>query len=354
MIEEKPKGPAKGGIARAEKLSAEERSEIASKGAAKRWEERPTQWKPGDLPRVLPGRKGVLDISGTKLPVAVIEGPGGIQRVISEFGVTTAILGSRSGASKRKKKASSEDGALVPIFVAPRQLNAFISDELRAGPLAPIDYLDGDRVVRGYDSSILAVVCEIWLSARDAGALQDQQLEKAKRAEVLTRALAKTGVIALIDEVTGYEKERPQNALQAYLALIISKELAAWVKRFPDEFYENIYKLKGWKWPGMGKNRFSVVAHYTRDLIYERMGPGVLKELGSKTPKNDKGHRPNKFHQWLTSEIGDPILAQHMQSILTLQRLSIKNGWGWKRFLSAVGQVLPRKGTTLELPFDEP
>ena len=73
-------------------------------------------------------------------------------------------------------------------------------------------------------------------------------------------ALAKTGIVALVDEATGYQEVRPEDALAAYLEKVIRKELAAWVKRFPDEFYENIYKLKGWVWPGMQKNRYSVVA----------------------------------------------------------------------------------------------
>jgi hypothetical protein len=201
--------------------------------------------------------------------------PKGIQRVLTENGITNAILGSRSGASKRLKKAASEDGALTPIFLAPGRLKPFIDTELIDGPFAPIDYIDGERIVRGYDAAILPAVCNVWLRAREAGALQKQQLPKAQRAELLTRALAQTGIVALIDEVTGYEKVRPQNALQAYLELVIRKELAAWAKKFPDEFYENIYRLRGWKWPGMQKNRFSVVAHYTRDLVYERLGPGV-------------------------------------------------------------------------------
>jgi hypothetical protein len=152
-------------------------------------------------------------------------------------------LGERSGASKRLKKAASEEGALLPLFVAPSQLKPFISKELKDGPLKPIDYQDGDRIVRGYDASVLVVVCNIWLSARQAGALQAQQLPKAQKAELLTRALAETGIVALVDEATGYEKVRPQNALQRYLEILVRKELAAWAKKFPDEFYENIYCL---------------------------------------------------------------------------------------------------------------
>ncbi|MFM8331872.1 MAG: P63C domain-containing protein [Candidatus Methylumidiphilus sp.] len=127
--------------------------------------------------------------------------------------------------------------------------------------------------------------------------------------------------------------------------------LAAWAKRFPDEFYENIYKLKGWQWPGMGKNRYSVVAHYTRDLVYARLGPGILKELEEKTPKDESGNRKNKFHQWLTEDVGHPLLAQHLHSIIMFQRLSIANGYGWQKFVRMVDQVLPKKGTNFEVPF---
>jgi hypothetical protein len=283
----------------------------------------------------------------------VIDGPSGIQRVLTENGVTNAVLGSRSGASKRLKKAAEEDGPPLPIFAAPSQLRPFITREMLDGPLKPIDYIEGDRVVRGYDASILTTVCNLWLEARQAGALQKQQLAKAQQAEMLTRALAETGIVALIDEATGYEKVRPQNALQAYLEMV-RKELAAWVKRFPDEFYENIYKLKGWAWPGMRKNRYSVVAHYTNDLVYSRLGPGILDELRSKTPKNDKGNRDDRMHQWLTENVGHPMLAQHLHSLMMFQRLAISNGYGWKRFMLMVDQVLPKRGANLELPLNDP
>lgn len=340
-----------GGYARAEALSPKERSEIASKAAKARWEKEGESTEPRDLPYALSGYTGELNLAGKKLPCAVIQTKDGVLRVLTEHGITKALLGSRSGASKRLKKAASEDGALLPVFLAPGQLKPFISSELEDGPLAPIDYLDGDRVVRAYDASILPAVCKIWLRARAAGALQRQQLAKAQQAEILMTALAETGIVALIDEVTGYELVRPQNALQAYVEKVIAKELAAWVKRFPDEFYENIYRLRGWKWPGMKKNRFSAVAQYTRDLVYERIGPTVLEELEKRTPPNERGRRPNKLHQWLTVDIGVPMLSQHLHALVMLQRLALANGYGWKRFVRMVDQVLPKRGSNLDLPF---
>lgn len=343
-------GRARGGHARAAKLSPEERSAIAKQAAKSRWEN--VQVAANEMPHVLESFKSKIVIAGKAIPCAIVMGPHGVQRVLSETGVSNAVLGDRSGASKRKKKATEEAGTLLPIFVAPRQLEAHITDDMRAGTLKPIDYLDGSRIVRGYDAAALVTVCNVWLKAREAGDLQDQQLDKAMQAEILMRALAETGIVALVDEATGYQAVRPQNALQSYLELVIQRELAAWAKKFPDEFYENIYKLKGWKWPGMGKNRFSVVANYTTNLIYDRLGPGITEELIRKTPKNEKGYRPNRLHQWLSEDIGDPMLATHMHSVLMFQRLAIANGYGWKRFLHMVDQVLPRRGNTLELPLE--
>jgi hypothetical protein len=88
---------------------------------------------------VLEGYKNVLDLAGMKLPCAVIQGPNGIQRVLTENGITNAILGTRSGASKRLKQEASEGGALLPLFIAPGQLKPFINNELIGGPLTPID-----------------------------------------------------------------------------------------------------------------------------------------------------------------------------------------------------------------------
>lgn len=344
------KGRARGGKARAASLSPEERSAIAAEAARKRWEGRVS----GDsLPKALEGFKGELRLGNISIPCAVIQGPEGIQRVLTENGIATALLGGRSGASKRLKRAADEEGDVLPLFVAPGQLHPFIG-ELETSLLKPIDYLDGERVIRGYEAAVLPAVCGVWLRARAAGALQAQQMPKAQKAELLTIALAETGVVALVDEATGYEKVRPQNALQAYLEKVIRRELAAWAKKFPDEFYENIYRLRGWTWPGMQKNRYSVVAHYTRDLVYERLGPGVLQELESKTPKSESGHRSNKMHQWLTADVGDPMLAQHLHSLVMIQRLAIANGYGWQKFMSMVNQVMPKRGTTLELPLPEP
>lgn len=339
-MENNNSGKAKGGYARAAKLTPEERKSIAQKAARERWDG-------VNLPKAT--HPGVIKLGDIRIPCAVLDNG---KRVLTEHGITTAILGSRSGASKRIKKMQENDGAPVPLFLAPNNIKSLIPQKLWDGPLTPISYYDNDKIVSAYDANLLPAVCDIWLKAREIGVLQKQQYNKAQKAEILTRALASVGIIALIDEATGYQTIRPQDALQKYLEMIVSKELATWVKKFPDEFYENIYKLKGWIWPGMKKNRYSVVAHYTNNLVYERIAPGLLEELEKKSPKNEQGERKNKLHQWLTEEIGNPMLAQHLHSLIMFQRLALSNGYGWNRFVKMVDKVLPKRGDTLELPFN--
>ncbi|HEX7888358.1 MAG TPA: P63C domain-containing protein [Ramlibacter sp.] len=331
-------GRAKGGMARAAKLTPEERSEIARKGGLAK---RAKKDEPPKLPHA--AYKGVLKIADLEIACFVLDDG---RRVISGRGMTTAIgmKGRGQGIARIQglKALKSLQNNNIPVAIA-----------------APIQFTGSSPKVGvpsdGFEATVLQELCEALLTARDAGLLKtDQEIRYGQFADMLVRAFARVGIVALVDEATGYQAVRPQDALQQYLEMLVRKELAAWVKKFPDEFYENIYKLKGWIWPGMGKNRFSVVAHYTRDLVYNRIAPGLLKELEKKSPRDERGNRKAKLHQFLTEDIGDPMLAQHMHSLVMLQRLALANGHGWHRFLKTVDQVMPKRGETLELPLIEP
>lgn len=345
-MEKEPVGRAKGGLARAASLTDMRKSEIAKGAAAARWGANE------GLPVVKFGSPDrPLKLGGEEIPCYVLSDG---TRVLTQQGFLSAIGRARAAKGGQGATGAIDEVDKMPSFLAAANLMPLIPEEMKAST-KPVSFTlpSGGRAF-GYRAELLPQVCNVYLMARDAKALRPSQFHIADKAQVLIRALAETGIIALVDEATGYQEVRPQDALQKYLEMVIRRELAAWVKRFPDEFYENIYKLKNWPWPGMGKNRYSVVAHYTRDLVYERLGPGVLKELESKSPKDEKGNRKNRLHQWLTDDIGDPMLAQHLHSLIMFQRLAISNGWGWLRFLKMVDQVLPKKGSTLELPLSTP
>lgn len=340
MSDETTTGKARGGLARAEALTPEQRKEIAQKAALARW---------GDnLPRA--EWTGQLTIGDMVLPCSVLSDG---TRILTQSDFMKGMGMYYSGWVARNRSAE-DDSAEVPHFLSFKSLKPFIDKHLGDLQSIILKYRTATGgVAHGIRAEIIPKVCEVWLDADENVNLGKRQREIVAKAKLVVRSLAHVGIIALVDEATGYQSVRPKDALQAYLEKIIRKELAAWAKKFPDEFYENIYKLKNWPWPGMKKNRYSVVAHYTRDLVYERIAPGLLHELEAKTPKNDSGNRANKLHQWLTDDIGNPMLAQHLHSLIMFQRLAIASGFGWNRFVKMVDQVMPKRGTTLEIPFPE-
>lgn len=112
---------------------------------------------------------------------------------------------------------------------------------------------------------------------------------------------------------------RARTALDKILSLFIRKEFGKWAKRFPDAFYQGLFRLKGLKWPpDHGMPQF--VGHWTNDLVYNRLAPGLRDDLNTKNPANPRGRRKIKHHQWLTDDIGHPKLKEHIIAINALMR----------------------------------
>lgn len=325
-------GKAKGGIARANSLTAVERAEIAKKGAAARWAD--------TTPRAT--HYGELNIGEITIPCAVLQDG---TRLITQRGMFVA-LGRHKNPSKGQAAIDSRPG-----FLAANNLTPFISNDLERS-WTPIKFklpkgAGGAKgnIAFGYDAKILPQVCNVFLDAKEAGKLLQNQEHIALSCKMLQRGFSVVGIIALIDEATGYQEVRDRDALQQILEMFLREELAAWVKRFPDDFYKEIYRLRKWPWAGMGKNRYSVVAHYTKDLIYERIAPGILQEMEVRNPRNEKGSRKAKHHQWLSDDLGIPKLAEHFAAVIALQRAHDD----WDGFYTAMNRALPKRGDSLPL-----
>jgi hypothetical protein len=301
--------------------------------------------KRGGRPRnpIKATHEGELKIGDALIPCAVLEDG---TRVISQRGFARAVGASTPTAISRRGAGE------LPVLLTARNLRAFISADL-AESAKPIEYIAvrGGRSAYGIAASAIPKICEVWLKARDAGELKHNQLHLAGAADILIRGLAGVAMTALVDEATGYQVIRDKHALQAILDAYLRKELAAWAKRFPDEFYQQMFRLRGWEWKGMKINRPSVVGIYTKDLVYERLAPNILEELETRNPKDSRGRRTAKHHMWLTDDIGVPALAQHLWALIGLMRVCA-NG-EWDRFYNMVEKAFPKKGETLLLPFPE-
>lgn len=149
--------------------------------------------------------------------------------------------------------------------------------------------------------------------------LTPRQQPLAVASEILVRSLSKVGIIALIDEATGYQEEREKDELQKILAAYIREEFSPWTRRFPEEFYKEMFRLKNWNYKENSKP--GIVGKITNTLVYEMLPEGVLEELQNKNPVDIKIHRRKlKHHQYLTESTGVPHLDKHLVSVITIMR----------------------------------
>lgn len=204
-------------------------------------------------------------------------------------------------------------------------------------------------ITYGYEATLLVDLCTAIIDAYNGR--QDVISEKYyATANVILRAVAKVGIIALVDEATGYNKEksRAKDELQKFLAEFINKEASAWIKTFDDTFFEDIYKMRNWTWEKTTAKP-SFVGKIINDVVYERIAPVVLKELKDRNPKNENGNRRYKFHQFLTSDVGRPALKQHLA---ILHSFAIASDHNWSRFMSLLDKAHPKQYQQLAL-FDD-
>lgn len=317
-----------GGHARAEKLTAKTRSEIAQKAALARWT--------AHLPDAT--HEGDLEVAGLSLPVAVLSD--GTRLMISKA-FMTALGRPWKGSYKR---------ASLPNFIDAKNLSSFIPKELYE-VLNPIEFVSkrGQRV-QGYRAELLQMVCDVYLDARNAGnVLTPSQDRLAAQAEVLIRGFARVGIIALVDEATGYQRDRATDALAQILEKFIAKELQPWVKTFPDEFYQQMFRLRGLDFPRESVKRPQYFGHLTNDVIYRRLAPGVLEELRNSVPKTVSGRRKSTLQQKLTPDVGHPKLREHLASVTTIMALSDD----YNDFKGKLDKRHPRYNETISFDFGD-
>src|SRR5262249_39710012 len=163
-------------------------------------------------------------------------------------------------------------------------------------------------------ATILPDICAVLIDAGRQNKLTPQQARLAERAAVLQHGFATVGIIALVDEATGYQDYRQRDALAKILERFVAKELRPWVKTFPAEFYKQIFRLNGWPYEE-NCGRPGVIGHWTNNVVYRRLAPGVLDELRRLTPRAPGGDFKHKLFQRLTEDFGHPKLREHLTGV---------------------------------------
>ena len=318
-----------GGTARSKALSSEKRSEIAKKAAQEKWK----------APKAVFGSSDKkLKLGERELECYVLEDG---RRVLSGRGMQEALgLG-------------QAHGSLLKDFLGQKSLIPFISNDLAMELSEPIRFIRpgrGGKLATGFEAHMLPDLCDAILEARNEDQLSGiRQKAIAKQCEIIVRALSRVGITALIDEVTGYQEIRDREALQKILDRYITDEWAKWTKTFPDEFYKELFRLKGLEYPQAGGKKPQYVGHWTNHIIYSRLAPGVKAELKRKNPREPKtGNRKRKDHQFLTRDYGHPELKELLSNAIFLMK-----GCGtWAEFEKLLTKARPKYGDTIEMPLD--
>jgi hypothetical protein len=207
----------------------------------------------------------------------------------------------------------------------------------------------GGKPAYGYPATILADICDVVLAARKAGALQKQQEHIAERCELLVRGFARVGIIALVDEATGYQRDRKKDALARILEAFIAKELQPYIRTFPSDFYQEMFRLRGLDYPNATVQRPRYFGVLTNDIVYDRLAPGVLDELKKVNPADEAtGRRKHKHFRWLTNNLGYPKLREHLGAVIATMRLSSD----WHDFKTKLDKNYPRIGKPTQFSMD--
>ena len=207
---------------------------------------------------------GILRLANSEIPCYVTESG---KRILSGRQMQVAL-----GLINPDYQGEQAGSKLRRLFEYKR-LKHFFNNDFPPDHFAPIMCYEGKKGIHGYEANTLADICELMLEARSAGALTESQERIADQCEILIRGIFRVGIDALVDEATGYQDIRDRNELEAILDKYLRPYQARWAKRFPDEFYKELFRLKGWEWQGMNINRPQVVGHYTNDIIYMRIAP---------------------------------------------------------------------------------
>jgi hypothetical protein len=323
-------GAAKGGRARAKALTQAERSEIGRQAARARWaKDRDNEGEAASVPKStedegppLSMYRGALTIGNVTFECHVLSD---FRRVLTQREVVRVLTGGRESGN--------------------------IQRYLQRHPLVDETFLEGRTIhfripgtpslATGYEATVLVELCNTYLEAREQGLLKSSQAGLAKSAEIFIRASAKVGIIALIDEATGYQRVRERRALQIKLQAFIAEEMQEWARMFPEEFWYELARLEGVHYSA--QHRPLRWGKYVMYFVYDAIDPDVGRELRSinPNPRFLKNH-----HQWL-KKFGRERVHDQITRVVTIMKLC-EDMPSFRRQFAKVFQRSP-----LQLTFDD-
>ena len=241
--------------------------------------------------------KGQIDLGGAKIDCYVLDDG-------------TRLLASSSAAMA----ISEVDRANLKDYAGQKALNPFIDIEKILKETRSFAIPGTQWPASGITTEHFELICRGYVQALYENApLTDRQRQIAIRCAVLTAGLTRTGLDALVDEATGYQYERAEDALQVKLRAFIAEELRDWEKTFPDELWKEFGRLTNWQ--GSLHSRPKWWGKLVIELIYDTLDPDVAEYL--KTHKPEPGVH---WHRQLTENLGVRQLVSRCYEVIGMAK----------------------------------
>jgi len=234
------------------------------------------------------------------------------QRVIGRTSATEMLSGIKGGGGLEKYLGVNQLKPFINLDLALERMAAF--------SLPEVEGLEKD--VKGLPTDLLIDICRGFVAALEAHGRPDsgtrltkRQLEMAVKAGMFVAACAKVGLDALVDEATGYQYDRAEDALRVKLRAYLEDEMRKWEKTFPDELWVEFGRLTNWR--GAVTKRPKYWGKLVMELIYEYLDADVAKWLKENAPTPIAGQ---SYHQWLTSQYGLKKLVEHIWMVIGIAK----------------------------------
>jgi hypothetical protein len=301
-------GARKGGTARANTLTPQERSEIARNAVKARWE------KAGKVVAEKPSTisAGTAVIVEDQIPYSLFQGKLSIGKLDLECHV---LNDHRRVFTQREMvriiSGGRESGNLQQYL----QANPLIEKGFHAGSSFPFRIPGQPTIATGWEASGLIEICDKYLEAKEQKLLKPSQYHLAVQAGIVMRACAKVGIVALIDEATGFQEFRKKRDLQIKLQAFIAEDMQDWVRLFPTQFWVELARLEGIKYSP--RSRPLRWGKYVMAFVYDAIDGDVGKKLREINPEPHKG---KNHHQWL-KEFGRDQVHDQITKVVTIMQL---------------------------------
>lgn len=334
-------GASKGGRARAAVLSKEQRSEISRNAVMARWAKHKAPRQIAEQVSSVPDQSEKLEKRAvSSLPVSMFQGKlliGGeefichvlnnLKRVMAQREIVRILTGIQKGGLDR--------------YLTAQNLKPYINKDLILDQTIRFSIPGTTMESNGFEGTLLLDICDAYLRARDDRKLHESQADLAKRAEMITRACAKVGIIALIDEATGFQKYRAGRELQFKLQAFIADDMQEWALMFPEEFWLELARLEGIRYSP--RSRPLRWGRYVMMFVYDAVDPDVGKELRKINPDP---HFLKNHHMWL-KKFGRTKVRDQIMQVIPVMKLCTNMA----EFKAKFAYVF--KNTPLQLSFDE-